>query len=153
VTLEPGTTGPIDPTGAEERAVILLVDDQAPNRALMRAYLSPSHEVREATDGAGALELMKREHVDLVLLDVMMPHMSGFAVCRRIKQTVAERHLPVILITALGQHEDRETGLTAGADDFLTKPVNREELLMRVRTCLELSRRDARARREQLELH
>jgi two-component system sensor histidine kinase/response regulator len=135
-----------------ERPVILLVDDQAPNRALLRAYLSSSYALREAVDGASALELLTRERVDLVLLDVMMPHMSGFAVCRRIKQTADRRYLPVILLTALGQQEDRNTGLAAGADDFLTKPVDREELLLRVQTFIKLSRQDARLRRQLDEL-
>lgn len=131
-----------------ERAVVLVVDDQAPNRALIRAHLGGRYVVREAMDGAAALDIVRREQVDLVLLDVMMPHMSGFALCRMIKQRPEAPYLPVILLTSLGQQEDRITGLAAGADDFLTKPVNREELLFRVQTFVKLRQQDAHIRRQ-----
>jgi CheY-like chemotaxis protein len=137
---------------AQPRAVVLVVDDQAPNRVLLRAYLEDRYVVREALDGAAALELLKREPVDLVLLDVMMPHMSGFALCRVIKQRPDGHYLPVILLTALGQQEDRITGLAAGADDFLTKPVNKDELRLRVQTFVRLRQQDARIRRQLADL-
>jgi CheY-like chemotaxis protein len=135
-----------------ERAVILVVDDQATNRALIRAHLGSRYLLREAISGAAALEIIKGEAIDLVLLDVMMPHMSGFGLCRLIKQLPAEGYLPVILLTALGQHEDRLTGLEAGADDFLTKPVNREELLLRVQTFVKLRQQDTRIRKQLLQV-
>lgn len=137
---------------AEARAVVLVVDDQAPNRVLLRAYLGDRYVVREAIDGAAALEILRRETIDLVLLDVMMPHMSGFALCRVVKQRPDGQYLPVILLTALGQHEDRITGLAAGADDFLTKPVNKDELLLRVQTFVRLRQQDARIRRQLAQL-
>lgn len=139
-------------TEAEARAVVLVVDDQVQNRILLRAHLGDRYVVREAIDGAAALEILRRETIDLVLLDVMMPHMSGFALCRVIKQRPDGQYLPVILLTALGQHEDRITGLAAGADDFLTKPVNKDELLLRVQTFVRLRQQDARIRCQLAEL-
>jgi two-component system sensor histidine kinase/response regulator len=118
--------------------VVLVVDDEARNRALMRAYLSPQHEVREAENGPEALSMCKAGDVDLVVLDVMMPGMNGFDVCRVLKQGTAQEFLPVLLLTALTEQDTRNAGLQAGADDFLGKPVNRQELLLRVRHFLEL---------------
>jgi two-component system sensor histidine kinase/response regulator len=129
------------------RPSILIVDDEPANRALMRAYLADAYDLQEAVDGAQALDILSRMHVDLVLLDVMMPRMSGIEVCGIIKKRVAERpYQPVILLTALGAQEDRNRGLEAGADDFLTKPVDRHELLLRVKTFIRLRRQDERIR-------
>jgi signal transduction histidine kinase len=125
------------------RATILLVDDELSNRVLIRYCLESEYEVLEAADGASALALLERETVDLVLLDVMMPDMSGFEVCRRIKNTRSD-YLPVILLTALDQQAERNAGLDAGADDFLSKPVDREELLLRVRTFVRLRQKERR---------
>jgi signal transduction histidine kinase len=125
------------------RPVILIVDDELANRALIRAYLGGTYEVVEAPDGPTALTLLKQKQVDLVLLDVMMPHMNGYDVCRRIKVTMREPYLPVVLLTALGQQDHRNTGLQAGADDFLTKPVDRQELLLRLRMFVKLRAQDA----------
>jgi two-component system sensor histidine kinase/response regulator len=133
---------------AGARPVILVVDDEAANRALVQAYLTPACEVHEAVDGVTALEVLERRSIDLVLLDVMMPRMNGFDVCRRIKQQSRDSYLPVILLTALGQQEDRNLGLQADADDFLTKPVDRQELLLRVRLFVRLRQQDARIHRQ-----
>jgi two-component system sensor histidine kinase/response regulator len=130
------------------RPVILVVDDEAANRALVHAYLTPACEVHEAVDGVRALEVLERRSVDLVLLDVMMPRMNGFDVCRRIKEQSRGSYLPVILLTALGQQDDRNLGLQADADDFLTKPVDRQELLLRVRLFVRLRQQDARIHRQ-----
>ena len=120
------------------KSVILVVDDEARNRSLLRAYLSSIYTVLEAETGRAALELLEREHCDLVLLDVMMPEQDGFETCRLMKAMPREAFMPVILVTALGEQDDRNTGLEAGADDFLSKPLDRRELLLRVRSFLRL---------------
>jgi two-component system sensor histidine kinase/response regulator len=139
---------------AEPAATILIVDDEPANRALVRAYFDSRYRLREAADGAQALEIVKSAPVDLVLLDVMMPHLSGIDVCQRIKQGNGDRpYLPVILLTALDAQEDRNRGLQAGADDFLTKPVDRHELLLRVQTFIRLRQQDQRIRQQLDELN
>src|SRR5690606_5243967 len=96
------------------------------------------YQVVTATNGPDALRICQTETVDLVLLDVMMPEMDGFEVCRRLKADPRTAHLPVVLITALDQASDRLTGLEAGADDFLTKPVRDLALFSRVRSLTRL---------------
>lgn len=118
---------------------ILVVDDNAGNRDIVTRQLK--HEgftVYTAENGAHALELIKAQSVDLVLLDVMMPVMDGIEACTRLKQDPETRLIPVVLMTALGQLEHRVRGIRAGADDFLTKPVSRDELLARIQTSLKL---------------
>jgi signal transduction histidine kinase len=124
-------------------ASILIVDDEEPNRALLRAILGGQHRILEAADGPAALRLLAGERVDLVLLDVMMPGMSGYDVCRKLKERTGEPFLPVLLVTALSDQEQKNLGLQAGADDFLSKPVDRRELLLRVRAFLRLRAQDA----------
>src|SRR5205807_2486586 len=127
---------------AKDSASILVVDDEDHNRALLRAMLGGQHRVLEAANGPAALEVLVAEQVDLVLLDVMMPGMSGYDVCEKIKQRTGEAFLPVLLVTALSEQEQKNLGLQAGADDFLTKPVDRRELLLRVRAFLRLRSQD-----------
>ena len=134
----------------QRRASILVVDDEARNRALLRGFLAPQWDVLEAPNGVAALEALRRNQVDLVLLDVMMPEQDGFETCRLIKAEPRDPFLPVILVTALGEQEDRNRGLEAGADDFLHKPVDRRELLLRVRSFLRL-REQERVIRAQVE--
>ncbi|HEY0706165.1 MAG TPA: response regulator [Polyangia bacterium] len=117
---------------------MLVVDDDPRNRALMNAYLGPSYDIREAENGLKALRACEEGGIDLVVLDVMMPGMSGFEVCRTLKSQPRDEFLPVLLLTALTEQDDRNAGLAAGADDFLNKPVNRQELLLRVRHFLAL---------------
>jgi signal transduction histidine kinase len=132
-----------------DHPTILVVDDEPANRALVRAYLAASYDVLEAADGAEALDVLRHTPVDLVLLDVMMPKMSGIELCRLIKKAGGdEPYQPVILLTALGEQEQRNAGLEAGADDFLTKPVDRHELLLRIRTFILLRQQDGRIRRQ-----
>jgi putative two-component system response regulator len=120
-------------------AVVLVVDDGPANRELLQAYLAGLDcDVRLAEDGASALEQIKAEPPDLVLLDVQMPGLDGYEVCRRIKATPRGRLLPVVMITALNHTDDRVRALESGADDFMAKPVERVELVARVRTALRL---------------
>jgi two-component system, cell cycle response regulator len=120
-------------------ARILVVDDVPANIKLLEARLLADYfEVLTATDGAQALEICGRTHVDLVLLDIMMPEVDGFEVCARLKSNPRTTHIPVVIVTALDLPEDRVRGLEAGADDFLTKPVNDLQLMARVRSLLRL---------------
>src|SRR5262245_15344749 len=123
----------------ETQAKILVVDDEAKNVKLLEAILLPrGYEVVHASNGEEALQQVQQERPDLILLDVMMPVMDGFEACRILKENADTRLIPVVIMTALGQVEDRIKGIDAGADDFLTKPVRRDELLARIRTSLRL---------------
>ncbi len=128
----------IEPQAIEDvQATILVVDDEVMVIKRLEALLIPrGYQVVSAANGAEALDTVEQERPDLVLLDVMMPKIDGFEVCRQLKDRPATRLIPVVLMTALGDVEDRIRGLDAGADDFLTKPVHRDELLARIRTSL-----------------
>jgi len=121
---------------------ILVADDQVANRELLEELLAAQgSKVITVSDGAAALEELSKTHVDLVLLDVMMPRLNGFEACERIKNNPATCLIPVVLVTALSDKQDRIEGIRAGADDFLTRPVDRIELLTRVRSLLALKQR------------
>jgi len=120
-------------------ARVLIVDDVVANTRLLEARLSAEYfEVVTATNGPHALDICARGQCDIVLLDVLMPGMDGLEVCRRLKQNPRTAHLPVVMITALDEPADRVAGLEAGADDFLTKPVNDIALITRVKSLVRL---------------
>jgi two-component system alkaline phosphatase synthesis response regulator PhoP len=116
---------------------ILVVDDNEQNLELLVAYLETlGCPVVTAVDGVDALDKVASEKPDLILLDIMMPRMSGFEVCRKIKSDPTTRDIPVIMVTALNELTDIERGVESGTDDFITKPVNRLELTTRVKSLL-----------------
>lgn len=125
------------------KARILCVDDEAANCALIEAILAPSgYEVLKASDGKEALDMVAANRIDLVLLDVMLPGMDGFAVCRSLKSDERFRKIPVILITALKTKADRIKGIEAGAEDFISKPINQLEVIARTEMLLKVRRLD-----------
>ena len=120
-------------------ARVLVVDDVPANVKLLEARLSAEYfDVSTAMSGAEALAICAKAECDIVLLDVMMPDMDGFEVCRRLKSNPATHHIPVVMVTALDHPSDRVRGLDAGADDFLTKPVSDVALIARVRSLARL---------------
>ncbi len=120
-------------------ARVLVVDDVPANVRLLEARLSAEYfDVVTAMSGREALAICERAECDLVLLDVMMPDMDGFEVCRRLKSNPATHHIPVVMVTALDQPSDKVRGLEAGADDFLTKPIQELALIARVRSLARL---------------
>ncbi len=122
------------------QSTILIVDDNVQNVELLQAYLeSLPCKIVTAFDGLEAMRIIEQSGTskpDLVLLDVMMPRMSGFEVCQKIKEDPATRSIPVMMVTALNELGDIERGVEAGTDDFLTKPVNKLELITRVKSLL-----------------
>jgi len=131
------TKAPID--DQTKTPVILVVDDNQQNLELLQAYLEDMDcKTLPAHGGVEALEIVAGDPPDLILLDVMMPKMSGFEVCRRIKSNPKTTDIPVIMVTALNEFGDIERGIDSGTDDFVSKPVNKLELLTRVRTMLKL---------------
>ncbi|MFX0140635.1 MAG: diguanylate cyclase [Candidatus Hodarchaeota archaeon] len=118
---------------------VLVVDDVPLNRKLQQAYLDAvGYKVILAQDGIEALKRAEEESPDLILLDVMMPKMNGFQVCRKLKNSDITRFIPVIMVTALNEIEDKIKGIEAGADDFICKPFNKLELLARVKSLLRI---------------
>jgi CheY-like chemotaxis protein len=133
-------------------ATVLVVDDQQTNIRLLDAILSPrGYMVHQATSGEAALGLLATTPVDLVLLDILMPGMDGYEVCRRIRADEATAFLPVVMVTASGD-EQKIRALEAGADDFLTKPVDSSELLARVASLARIKRYQDTITRQSVEL-
>ena len=122
-------------------ATVLVADDSEDNRELLSQMLRvQGYRVVCAADGAEALDVLAGQPIDLALVDVMMPRCTGFAVCRTVKARPETRLIPVVLITGLGSADDRIRGIESGADDFLNKPIRKEELLARVRSLVRLKR-------------
>ena len=118
---------------------ILIADDNHQNCELLEAYLTQEgYNVEMVFDGQQALEAIARRQPDLLLLDIMMPRMSGYEVCRKLKADPETQDMPIVMVTALAEMGDIEKAVQAGADDFLTKPINKLELTTRVKTLLEL---------------
>ena len=121
------------------KPVILVVNDQPQNIELFEAYLAPQgYEIIKAINGEEAIRKLAGNQIDLILLDVMMPCMDGFEVTRKVRQDDKNRLLPIILVTALRETEDRVKGIEAGCDDFLSKPMDKTELLARVQSLLKV---------------
>jgi two-component system alkaline phosphatase synthesis response regulator PhoP len=117
---------------------ILIADDNPQGVELLEAYLSSgNYDIRTAADGEETLRLVADWHPDLILLDIMMPKISGFEVCKRLRANPATRDIPVLMITALDQPSDIERAVDAGTNDFLTKPIDKAPLLLRVRSLLQ----------------
>ena len=132
----PSADSPTDLSGSK----ILLVDDNQQNLELIQAYLEALPvEITTARDGLEAIEAINQDPPDLVLLDVMMPRMSGFEVCQKLKTNPETREIVVIMVTALHEVADYERAVESGTDDFLSKPVNKLELLTRVRSLLRVA--------------
>ncbi len=118
---------------------ILIADDNEPNRELLEAFLATLDcEVAIAVDGQDTLDKVKSFKPDLILLDVMMPKLSGFEVCQKLKADADTKRVMVLMVTALNESGDIERAVKAGTDDFLSKPVNKVELLKRVENMLKL---------------
>ena len=112
------------------RSILVVEDDYALNRMICAKLKQEDYQVFSAMDGQGALDLMAREHIDLIVSDVMMPHMDGYILTRELRS--AKYHLPILMITAKSQMEDMEKGFLAGTDDYMIKPVNLKEMMLRV---------------------
>lgn len=125
----------------EERKIlskILIADDNHQNCELLDAYLADEgYQIEMVYDGQQTLDAVARLQPDLVLLDIMMPKVSGYEVCQRLKSNEETRNIPIVMITALAEMGDIEKAVNAGANDFLTKPVNKLELTTRVKTLLQ----------------
>jgi CheY-like chemotaxis protein len=141
--MQPSPAPPVPGPSGPPR--ILIADDNPQGVELLEAYLGDQdYETRTAADGEETLRRVRDWHPDLVLLDIMMPKISGFEVCKRLRADPATRDIAVLMITALDQPSDVERAVEAGTDDFLTKPINKAEMLLRVRSLLRsrLTKRD-----------
>ncbi len=118
---------------------ILIADDNLPNVELLEAYLTDMDcEIATAADGRETLDKVAEFHPDLILLDIMMPKLSGFEVCKKLKKDPATRQIMVLMVTALNEPGDIERAVMAGCDDFLSKPIHKLELLKRVENMLKI---------------
>ena len=133
--------------------LLLIVDDDRRNLSLLDAILIPhGFKTIKAESGEEALELFRQFRPDLILLDIMMPGMDGFEVCKRIRQMQGELHVPIIMVTALEETSDKERAAQAGADDFISKPINRTELIIRINSLIRISSFQKRLYRKNKEL-
>lgn len=134
-TPKPATTTPDRP------ARVLIADDNPQGVELLEAYLSETdYDIQTAADGEETLKKVRSWQPDVILLDIMMPKISGFEVCKRLRADPATRDIAILMVTALDQPSDVDRAVEAGTDDFLTKPINKAELLLRVRAALKSRR-------------
>ena len=139
---------------AVSQAKILVVDDTDVNIKLLRALLKGAgHAVVTAANGTEGLTAATTENPDLILLDIMMPDLTGFEVCQRLRATVETSHIPIVFLTALHEMEDHAKAMEVGGDDILTKPINKLELLTRVRSLLRLSLQSRQLREQRQLIH
>lgn len=133
------TPKPASPTAEPRRSRVLIADDNEPNRELLEVYLADVDcEIATAVDGRDTLDKVASFEPDVILLDVMMPKLSGFEVCQQLKSNPATSRIMILMVTALGELGDIERAVEAGTDDFLSKPVNKVELVKRVENMLKL---------------
>lgn len=124
-----------------KRPIVLIVDDEERNLKLLRAFLArENYDIRSALRGETALQIVSESHPDIILTDVMMPGLNGFEMCRKIKENDKTKMIPVVMVTALNEKKHHMLAMEAGADDFLSKPVDRIELLVRVKSMLRIKR-------------
>ncbi len=123
---------------ANEKGIILIVDDDPLNINVMSEILEDSHDILFATNGRDALKIAQDETPDLIILDIMMPEMDGYEVCKKIKADISKQHIPIIFITAKTETEDIVKGFETGGSDYITKPFKAPELLARVKKEVEL---------------
>ncbi len=148
--------GLIEVRSPPKRPQVLVVDDNATNRELLRSLLAGDADIIEAPDGPRAIELVEHEEIDLVLLDVMLPGLTGYDVCRKMREIRPGDYLPILLLTSLSEGVEKVAGFEAGADDFISKPFNTNELRLRVRAFLRTRRLQVEGeahRKDLLRLH
>jgi CheY-like chemotaxis protein len=132
-------TAPVTSIDTNRRSRVLIADDNEPNRELLEVYLAEIDcEIATAVDGRDTLDKVASFRPDIILLDVMMPKLSGFEVCQQLKGDPATSPIMILMVTALGELGDIERAVEAGTDDFLSKPVNKAELVKRVENMLKL---------------
>jgi CheY-like chemotaxis protein len=136
-TPQPNSQSAAPLTGSHTPPRVLIADDNPQGVELLEAYLTGmDYDIETAADGEETLRKVKNWQPDLILLDIMMPKISGFEVCKRLRADPATKDIGILMVTALDQPSDVERAVDAGTDDFLTKPINKAELLLRVRTIL-----------------
>jgi signal transduction histidine kinase len=138
----------------EKNGRVLVVDDELRNRELLKDLLvANGYDVVEAEDGITALEKASHENCDVILLDVMMPRMDGLEACQKLKAKPETAHIPVLMVTALVERDQRLKGIAAGADDYLSKPIDRQEVLLRVRNAVHAKRLHDKVQQDLTKLH